>query len=173
MAKKYAERIDEAAKAASVEFDASFMPGGEIHMPPETRPAPPPPPPLAPTAESVPEFDLGHGNTPAFGLEVEASPASPTAAHATTAPEFSIEAPLREPQVFASADLQAAAAAEAPAAPPAPAAHEIDLSDWEQMTETEAPAAAAPKIDEWVEEAQFYLAQSFWKEAGAAIEKIA
>src|SRR5439155_14622709 len=75
-----------------------------------------------------------------------------------------------------------------PVAAGAAAAHEIDLSDWEQMTSVEEPAAAAaaaaapqaaaapaPTIDksaELVQEAEFYLSQSMWREAEGAINNL-
>ncbi len=77
---------------------------------------------------------------------------------------FTVEPPPAEPQPVASAEGSA---------------REIDLSDeWESMLVTEdapaaaaAPAPAKPATAEIIEEIQFYLGQSMWEEARAAIAK--
>src|ERR1051326_6933582 len=74
MAERYKERIDQAARAASVEFDASFMPGHEIHQPPTTA---------APPAHAA-------APVPAMEIQVEAAAPAPAPAPAA-APELSIQ----------------------------------------------------------------------------------
>ena len=157
MAGRYQERIDQAARATSVEFDASFMPGHEIHqLPSQTAPVQAAPP------------------APAMELQVEASSA-PQAQAAAAAAEFSIDViPPPPPAISEAALAQMAEQAASPAA-----AHEIDLSDWEQMTQVEQAAAAppppaAPAVNTaaLVEEANFYLSQSLWSAAEQSIGKL-
>ena len=154
MAGKYDERMDAAARAASVEIDASFMPGGGIAEPGEAAGA----------IAQPREFKI----QPTMGAAPVAQAASPAMG------EFNIEMTHAEPPP--------------PVAAGAAAAHEIDLSDWEQMTSVEEPAAAAaaaaapqaaaapaPTIDksaELVQEAEFYLSQSMWREAEGAINNL-
>src|SRR5207253_1353324 len=109
MAGKYDERMDAAARAASVEIDASFMPGGGIAEPGEAAGA----------IAQPREFKI----QPTMGAAPVAQAASPAMG------EFNIEMTHAEPPP--------------PVAAGAAAAHEIDLSDWEQMTSVEEPAAAA------------------------------
>jgi tetratricopeptide (TPR) repeat protein len=75
-----------------------------------------------------------------------------------------------------SIDVSAPSAAPPPAAQEAASsmgAHEIDLSDWEQMTQVEKqPAAPQADVAELAEEIQFYIAQSLWVEAEEAIGKL-
>src|SRR5205823_1636375 len=135
-----------AARAASVEIDASFMPGGGIAEPGEAAGA----------IAQPREFKI----QPTMGAAPVAQAASPAMG------EFNIEMTHAEPPP--------------PVAAGAAAAHEIDLSDWEQMTSVEEPAAAAaaapaPTIDksaELVQEAEFYLSQSMWREAEGAINNL-
>src|SRR5207253_2539093 len=154
MAGKYDERMDAAARAASVEIDASFMPGGGIAEPGEAAGA----------IAQPREFKI----QPTMGAAPVAQAASPAMG------ELNSERTHAEPPP--------------PVAAGAAAAHEIDLSDWEQMTSVEEPAAAAaaaaapqaaaapaPTIDksaELVQEAEFYLSQSMWREAEGAINNL-
>lgn len=170
MAAKYRERIDSAGKAAAVEFDASFMPGGEIHM---ERP-------VASKAAAAPAWTppapIGEA-APGFGIDV----APPAATASASAAEFSIDVTPPAPSEAApqfSQSAMAEAAAQAPSAPQG--AHEIDLSDWEKMTVEEHPpsappaAPAAPEVNvgDLVEEAKFYITQSLWAEAQETIAKL-
>ena len=156
MAERYKERIDQAARAASVEFDASFMPGHEIHQPPTTETPP------APAA------------APAMAIQAEAA-APAQAQAAAAAAEFSVEVTQPAPPAVSEAAL--AQMAEQSASPAA--AHEIDLSDWEQMTQVEQPAAPPPPAPTpavntaaMIEEANFYLSQSLWSAAQQSIAKL-
>jgi len=81
--------------------------------------------------------------------------------------------PAAEVPAMAEFSMEVAAPEAAPAEP-AMAAHEIDISsEWEGMTSVEeAPAAAAPAVADILEEARFYLSQTMWSEAEAAIQKL-
>ena len=167
MAAKYKGRIESAGKAAAVEYDASFMPGGEIHMPPPAAP------PKSAAAASVPAEAA-----PAFGIDIEPpAPAAAAAASSSGVAEFSIDVSGDTAGQFSRSALEEAAK-QAPPAPAAMDAHEIDLSEWEKMTvEDHAPATppvAAPEISvaDLVEEARFYIGQSLWKEAEQSIGKL-
>jgi len=154
MAGKYDERMDAAARAASVEIDASFMPGGGIAEQGEAQ--------AAGAVAQPREFKV----EPTRGAAPVAQAAAPAMG------EFNIEMTHAEPPP--------------PAAAGAAAAHEIDLSDWEQMTSVEEPTAAAaaaaaapppaaPPVDksaEFTQEAEFYLSQSMWREAEGAINNL-
>src|SRR5205807_5861953 len=165
MAAKYKGRIESAGKAAAVEYDASFMPGGEIHMPPPAAPA------KSAAAASVP--------APASGIDVAPpAAAAATAASSSSVAEFSIDVSGDTAGQFSRSALEEAAK-QAPPTPAAMDAHEIDLSEWEKMTvedhaPTAAPPAAAPEVSvaDLVEEARFYIGQSLWKEAEQSIAKL-
>jgi len=170
MAQRYQERIDSAAKVASVEYDASFMPAQEIAEP-----------------------GVSKLREPVAGFRDEADKAPMTAgapAPAQPAAEFEVAAqpvaaPVQErgdaPATMAEFDIQMTAHPGEVPAPGVSAAHEIDLSEWEQMTSVESatpPAAAAqpaPAVAgtaELVQEIEFYLSQSMWKEAGTSLQKM-
>ncbi len=96
-----------------------------------------------------------------------------------------------EPPAIASAaefTMEVAPPPAEPVAAPAGGAHEEDLSsEWESMTSVEAPpaegaappppapveaaAAAGPALTDVLEEAGFYLSQSMWNEASAALDR--
>lgn len=160
MADRYKERIDQAARAASVEFDASFMPGHEIHRPP---------------ASEIPAPQAATPAPAAPPIQAEAAVATQAQAAAAAA-EFSVEVtPPAPPAASEAALAQMVEQAATPAA-----AHEIDLSDWEQMTQVEQPAEATtpppaePAVNTaaMVEEANFYLSQSLWSAAEQSIAKL-
>src|SRR5438270_3598847 len=176
MAAKYKERIASAGKAAAVEFDASFMPGGEIHMPP-------------PTVSAKAAASAAAAEIPAFGLDVD-SPASAAASSAGSVAEFSIDvssaalgiAATPAPAADTAGQFSRSALDQASKqAPPDEAlgAHEIDLSEWEKMTveehpptETHSPSEAQVNVEDRVEEVRFYISQSLWKEAEESLAKL-
>jgi tetratricopeptide (TPR) repeat protein len=113
-------------------------------------------------ASFMPGHEIG---APPHASAAAASPQAPSSEPAMSAPamqEFSIDVTPPEP-------------AAAPPAAPAPAAqhaHEIDLSDWEQMTQVEKPGEPLVDAAEVAEEAMFYIAQSLWNEAEDTIGKL-
>lgn len=172
LAAKYRERRGAAAAVAKVEFDASFMPGDiQAAASPTIRND-------ATTAAAVTLEQPAASSVAEFELEIVTSDASAAAASAPVAiPEMKVQPATEVP-------LDTAAAA-----------HEIDLSEWEAMTAVEeaapppspaipvvpraqaappppAPAAAAAQVTEALEEVKFYISQSMWKEAEAALANI-
>lgn len=165
MAAKYRGRRGAAAAVAKVEFDASFMPA-DIQAP-----TPPPPSAQLTTAAAVTLEQTPPASVTEFELEVV--PSSPPAEAAS--PPAAISELAVEPALQTTPGAAAAA-------------HEIDLSEWESMTTMEEgsvaetspapPPAARPRdaeavLAEALEEVRFYISQSMWKEANAALTKLA
>lgn len=167
MAEKYRGRAKAASAAASVEFDASFMPGGEIHTPPAASAskgaAAPPPAAVSPAAPGhVAEFNI----TPEVAASAQTAPESIA--------EFSIDTASGHSQAISQNALEEASQTEAPPPAAPPSAREIDLTEWESMTSVEEPAPAAAEFDAApaIEEIRFFLSQSMWEESRNAIAKL-
>src|SRR5581483_2599643 len=147
-----------------------------------TAAPPPPPPPPAYTPPAVQSAPVKQAAAPpsspaamaAFEIEtfqVQGTP--PPAPPAVT--EFSLDVMPQTPQ---SAESQSAPL---PISPGTSGSHEIDLSDWESMTSESTPSQEAPpappptqqmSVQDLVEETQFYLSQSLWKEAGESLQRL-
>jgi pilus assembly protein FimV len=178
MAEKYRGRSKAASAAASVEFDASFMPGGEIHTPPPTSASAatgdtsavsgagiPPSPAISPAAStgSVAEFNI----TPEIAASAQTAPENIA--------EFAIDVASGHSQAISQSALEEASQTGAPASAAPPSAREIDLSEWESMTSVEEPAPAAEAgVDTGplIEEIRFFLSQSMWEESRSGIAKL-
>jgi len=163
MAAKFRERITQAAASAAIEPPAPARP---VYAPPPIQQAPVPP---APPQTPPPPAERAAFEVETFQVQPPPPPVQPAVT------EFSLDV---IPETPPSVDAQSAGVS---------AAHEIDLSDWESMASVEAtppqeappPPAPPPvqqqqqmSVEDLVEETQFYLSQSLWKEAGESLTRL-
>jgi tetratricopeptide (TPR) repeat protein len=173
MAEKYRGRSKAASAAASVEFDASFMPGGEIHTPPPTSAPAATAGTSALSGAGIPASAASTGSVAEFNITPE------IAANAQNAPgniaEFAIDVASGHSQAISQSALEQASQTGSSVSAPPPSAREIDLSEWESMTSVEEPAppaAAQADTGPLIEEIRFFLSQSMWEESRSGIEKL-
>lgn len=153
MAAKFKERMLQAASTAAIEFDASFMPGGEVHgegslaaSAQSSQEIAPGPAPSSPAEMPALQTESATVAASESEFQIEAAPQASASTELLPAPQagvtdFSVNASVTadattpQLEVIANAETTASHSGST-------GAHEIDLSDWEAMTQIEEPPQA-------------------------------
>jgi tetratricopeptide (TPR) repeat protein len=172
-ARQYADMAAKFRDRAKTAPAVAPPPAAPIYAPPAAKPAP---------AEPVAAPRPAPPATAAFEVEsFQLQPPVPSAPAVPPVAEFSLDVAPGAPAPVTEAPSSAM-----PVSPGTTGAHEIDLSDWESMTSTDAsPQEVAPpppppppapvqqmSVEDLVEETQFYLGQSLWKEADESLQRL-